>query len=30
MDEYFDKFTKKVENYDIKAYEEALKRDIRE
>lgn len=30
MDEYFDKFTKKVENYDIKAYEEALKFDIRE
>lgn len=30
MDEEFDKFIKKVENYDIKAYEEALKLDIKE
>lgn len=30
MDEEFDRFIKKVENYDIKAYEEALKLDIRE
>lgn len=30
MDEYFDKFIKKVESYDIKAYEEALRLDIRE
>lgn len=30
MDEYFDKFINKVENYNIKAYEEALKLDIRE
>ncbi|WP_267523389.1 hypothetical protein [Campylobacter sp. MG1] len=30
MDEYFDKFIKKIKNYDIKAYEEALKLNIKE
>lgn len=29
-EEEFNKFIKKVENYDIKAYEEALRLDIRE
>lgn len=30
MEDEFNKFIKKVENYDIKAYKEALKLDIRE
>lgn len=30
LEEYFDNFIKKVENYDIKAYKEALRLDIRE
>lgn len=30
IDEYFDKFIKKIKNYDIKAYKEALKLNIKE
>lgn len=30
MEKEFNKFIKKVEDYDLKAYKEALKLDIRE